>query len=136
MSARTPKVAPGQPSRRKRTARAAFEHARRSPGTPKLASKPHTRRETPRAAAGAAQSSRAGLSSDGSRDGGAWTQRVTDQARAARRRAAEVPTASADLADAHAERAQAQGDPERAAFERDTARRVRAGPVRLTDSAP
>jgi len=67
------------------------------------------------------------------RDDAERTQRVIERARAAHRRAAEVLTASAALADAHAMHAEAQGDGERAAFEREVARRVRATVARLGD---
>jgi hypothetical protein len=67
------------------------------------------------------------------RDDAERTQRAIERAQAAHRRAAEVLTARAALADAHAMRAEAQGDGERAAFERDVARRVRATVARLGD---
>ena len=60
-------------------------------------------------------------------------RRAIERARAAHRRAAEVLTVSAALAEAHASRAEAQGDPERAALEREIARRVRATVARLGD---
>ena len=60
-------------------------------------------------------------------------RRTIERARAAHRRAAEVLTVSAALAEAHALRAEAQGDPERAAREREIARSVRATVARLGD---
>jgi len=69
------------------------------------------------------------------RDDAVRAQRAIERARAAHRRTAEVLTVSAALADAHAMRAAALGEPERAAFEREVARRVRATIARFEDRA-
>jgi hypothetical protein len=63
-------------------------------------------------------------------------QAALERAQAARSRAAEVLAVSAGLAERHAERAEANGDLERAQYERAVARRVWATVERLRKNPP
>jgi hypothetical protein len=65
-----------------------------------------------------------------------WDSGPRERAQAARSRAAEVLAVSAGLAERHAERAEANGDLERAQYERAVARRVWATVERLRNNPP
>jgi hypothetical protein len=70
---------------------------------------------------------------DRSRDVLELAREISERAQAACRHAAEVLSASADLAERHAQRAETRGDLRRAEDEREIARRLRARLERLSD---
>jgi hypothetical protein len=72
-------------------------------------------------------------SPDAGRDAVTPPPTVVERAQAARRRTAEVLAVSADLAERHAQRAEASGDRRRADYERDLACRARATVQRLRE---